>query len=85
MRRLALVCEDLEDVPREIPLDAESVWCAPDLNPEHMAVGFRFLSAAESDREALDRLVSDFGFVDSRADVPARDARGAALPTWHLQ
>ncbi len=84
VRHLALVCEDMEDLPAEIPIDAESVWCQPDLNPELLAVGLRFLSANTADREALDRLVADYGFVDSTVEPPCREVTGAYRPSWRI-
>lgn len=58
------------DLPEEILakeymfFDAESVWCAPDVNPDFYNTGFRVFDMIADDIEFLNRMIDETGLRD---------------------
>lgn len=46
----------------DVVLEARSVWCRPDANPDYYGVGFRLIAVPRSCRSLLRSMITKFGF-----------------------
>jgi PilZ domain len=49
---------------QELVFNANSRWCAPDINPEFFDVGYQFVNVSEDDRKIIQSIIEKYGFKE---------------------
>jgi len=47
-----------------LDMEARSLWCQPDINPQFFNTGFEFLKLEEEDIQVIERIVQQYGIRD---------------------
>ena len=60
------------DLPEDIynkkvlNLDAKSVWCKPDIDPNFYNTGFKVFNVSEDEKAIIEKIIVDYGFIEDR-------------------
>lgn len=47
---------------KDFVVEARSMWCEPDANPEYVVIGFKFSDLDEAGRDTVKYLIKKYGF-----------------------
>ncbi len=65
-RKLKLeITNDVDEHPY-LTFDAKSIWCEPDISPDHYTTGFEILELKPSDIQIINNIVRIYGFRDNK-------------------
>jgi hypothetical protein len=61
--RLRLTLPRMVEGRSELVIEAESIWCKPDTNPEFYRIGFKFLNLSGQDGSLIETVMHTFTLV----------------------
>jgi hypothetical protein len=61
--RLQITLPRMVEDRSELVVEAESIWCKPDKNPEFFRIGFRFLNLSGQDGSLIESVMHTFTLV----------------------
>lgn len=67
IRKLKLEITDDVDERPYLTFSAKSVWCEPDISPDHYTTGFEILELKPSDAQIINNIVRIYGFRDNKS------------------
>jgi len=62
--RLRLQLPDELNGHADMVVEARSVWCRRDVNPDYFGIGFSLMAVGRSSRSILESMIYKFGFQD---------------------